>query len=222
MRQNDRKNPKIKRLADKAHLTYLSHEITLDPMTWLRTTLLCSSLLTGALPASADEIGGLLAQKGIVGRLGEQVSQARDSVSDQASKLVMQAMGFLGVPYRYGGNSAETGLDCSGLVRLVFEQSVGKVLPRRTADQVDATVAIDTRDLRPGDLVFFNTMRRAFSHVGIYVGDGKFIHAPSSGGKVRVEDMRNRYWTTRFNGARRVPGANSELAAERIQELSRQ
>ena len=190
-------------------------------MNWMRTSLVCSALCMGAAPAMADEIEGLLVSKGLVERLGDQVSQAKDSVGDQASRLVKQAMGLLGVPYRYGGVSPDTGLDCSGLVRLVFEQSVGKVLPRRAAEQAQASVAIDSKDLRPGDLVFFNTMRRAFSHVGIYVGDGKFIHAPSSGGKVRVEDMRNRYWSTRFNGARRVPVGNAELAAERAQALSR-
>ncbi len=191
-------------------------------MNRLRSVLLSLSVLAATSPVAADELGSLLAQKGLAGRIGEQVAQARDSVGDQASQLVLQAMGFLGVPYRYGGNSPETGLDCSGLVRLVFEQSVGKVLPRRSADQAAASVAIDSKDLRPGDLVFFNTMRRAFSHVGIYVGDGKFIHAPRSGGKVRVEDMRKSYWTARFNGARRVPGTHNELAAERVQELSRQ
>jgi cell wall-associated NlpC family hydrolase len=191
-------------------------------MNWFHTTLLCTAMSVATLPAHSDELAGLLVQRGLVERLGDQVSQARDSVGDRASGLVMQAMGFLGVPYRYGGNSPETGLDCSGLVRLVYEQSIGKVLPRRAADQARASVAIDTNDLRPGDLVFFNTMRRAFSHVGIYVGDGKFIHAPSSGGKVRVENMRTRYWSSRFNGARRVPGANTELAAERVKDISAQ
>ncbi|MCY1543348.1 NlpC/P60 family protein [compost metagenome] len=90
-------------------------------------------------------------------------------------------------------------------MRTVFEKSVGKILPRRAADQAAVTETIDRSELKPGDLVFFNTMRRAFSHVGIYVGDGKFIHAPRSGSSVRVEDMRVAYWNTRFNGARRVP-----------------
>ncbi|OQC01871.1 MAG: Murein DD-endopeptidase MepH precursor [Alphaproteobacteria bacterium ADurb.Bin100] len=118
-------------------------------------------------------------------------------------------MGFLGVPYKRGGTSAETGFDCSGFVRAMYEQSIGLVLPRRANEQAAATQTIDRTDLKPGDLVFFNTMRRAFSHVGIYVGDGKFIHAPRSGAQVRVEDMREAYWQTRFNGARRVAGGNS-------------
>ena len=186
------------------------------------SVLFAGFVLCAPFNASADEVEGLLAQKGLIERLGTQVQQARSSVGEQAAQLVMQAMGLLGVPYRYGGNSVESGLDCSGLVRLVFEQSVGKVLPRRAADQAAATVAIDSRDLKPGDLVFFNTMRRAFSHVGIYVGEGKFVHAPSTGGRVRVEDMRTKYWSTRFNGARRVPLSNNDLAVERVQDMVRQ
>ncbi len=151
---------------------------------------------------SMDE---LLQDRGMAMRLGQQWLPSRESLTDSASQLVMHAMGFLGVPYRLGGNEAETGLDCSGLVRKVYEQSVGKLLPRRAADQAQATLTIDRSELKPGDLVFFNTMRRAFSHVGIYIGDGKFIHAPRSGSAVRIEDMRKAYWSTRFNGARRVP-----------------
>ena len=89
-------------------------------------------------------------------------------------------MGFLGVPYRRGGNSADTGFDCSGFVRAMYEQTIGLLLPRRANEQAAATQAIDKKDLQPGDLVFFNTMKRAFSHVGIYVGEGKFIHSPET------------------------------------------
>ncbi|MDP2418901.1 MAG: C40 family peptidase [Hydrogenophaga sp.] len=146
----------------------------------------------------------LLASKGLIGKLGGQLQQTRESVGERASELVLNAMGFLGVPYKFGGNTEETGFDCSGFVRAVFEQSVGKVLPRRAEEQAAVAEAIDRSELKPGDLVFFNTMKRAFSHVGIYVGDGKFIHSPRSGSHVRVEDMRKAYWKARFNGARRV------------------
>lgn len=132
------------------------------------------------------------------------VDGAAHVVADRTSELVMHAMGFLGVPYRRGGNNAETGFDCSGFVRAMFQQTAGALLPRSAKEQADATQVIDKQELRPGDLVFFNTMRRAFSHVGIYVGDGKFIHSPRSGSVVRVEDMGDSYWTKRFNGARRV------------------
>lgn len=133
-----------------------------------------------------------------------QLGQVSQSVRDRTADLVGNAMGFLGVPYRRGGNSEETGFDCSGFVRATFEKTVGLILPRRANEQAAATDKIEKTDLQPGDLVFFNTMRRTFSHVGIYVGDGKFIHAPRSGARVRVDDMSASYWQRRFDGARRV------------------
>jgi cell wall-associated NlpC family hydrolase len=163
--------------------------------------------LSGALQAQttgADDMGSFMAERGIIAKIGEQVSQASRVVSNTASDLVVNAMGFLGVPYKRGGNSADTGFDCSGFVKAMYEQTVGQVLPRRAAEQAAATQAIDKTELQPGDLVFFNTLRSAFSHVGIYVGDNKFIHAPRSGSVVRVEDMRISYWSSRFDGARRV------------------
>lgn len=154
--------------------------------------------------APQDDMAGFLSEKGLIGKLGDQMSTASRVVSDKASELVVTAMGFLGVPYKRGGNSFEQGLDCSGFVRLIYEQTVGMVLPRRSAEQAAATQPIDKSELQPGDLVFFNTLKSAFSHVGIYVGDNKFIHSPRTGGVVRVEDMRVSYWQTRFDGARRV------------------
>ncbi|MES2941384.1 MAG: C40 family peptidase [Pseudomonadota bacterium] len=154
-----------------------------------------------AAPASSgDEMDKLIADRGLL----TQMDHVRQSVSNRASDLVVNAMGFLGVPYKRGGNSAETGFDCSGFVRAMYEQSIGLILPRRAEQQAAATQNIDKKDLQPGDLVFFNTMRRAFSHVGIYVGDGKFIHSPRTGSEVKVESMTVAYWTRRFDGARRV------------------
>lgn len=147
-----------------------------------------------------DEIGRLMVDQGLIAQL----EQVRQTVTDRTSTLVSGAMSFIGVPYRRGGNSAETGLDCSGLVRAVYNQTLGFVLPRRAEEQAAATEKIDQKELKPGDLVFFNTMRRAFSHVGVYIGDGKFVHAPRTGASVRVEDMNGSYWQRRFNGARRV------------------
>ncbi len=155
-----------------------------------------------------DPIMNLLGERGLLRPLGSAalVESVRSSVRDTASDLVMHAMDFLGVPYRRGGNSEETGFDCSGFTRHIFENSIGLVLPRRADEQ--ATTAglrsIQRAELKPGDLVFFNTMRRTFSHVGIYVGDEKFIHAPRAGGLVRIEDMRESYWARRFTGARRA------------------
>ena len=128
-------------------------------------------------------------------------------VRETASELVLGAMNFIGVRYRRGGSSAEEGFDCSGFTRHIFENSIGLVLPRRADEQARAPglFSVGKDELKPGDLVFFNTVRRTFSHVGIYVGDGKFIHSPRAGGQVRVEDMRVDYWAKRFNGARRAP-----------------
>ncbi|KQT10616.1 C40 family peptidase [Ramlibacter sp. Leaf400] len=163
-------------------------------------TMACA-LPAQAQPATAeDDIGRLVAESSFLQKLG----QVRERITDTTSELVVTAVGFLGVPYRRGGNSAETGFDCSGFVRAIYEQTLGLVLPRRANEQAAATQAIDKRDLQPGDLVFFNTLRRAFSHVGIYVGEGKFIHSPKPGAQVRVEDMNAGYWQRRFDGARRV------------------
>lgn len=161
----------------------------------------------GGTPAPADAVLQLLQEKGLLPTAAQIEGNAIvRQVRDTASELVLGAMNFLGVPYRKGGDTAEQGFDCSGFTRHVFENSIGLVLPRRADQQAkDASLtAVKREELKPGDLVFFNTMKRAFSHVGIYVGDGRFIHAPRSGGEVRVEDMRQAYWAKRFNGARRA------------------
>ncbi len=151
-----------------------------------------------------------LNERGLMDRIGDMGTR----VETKASELVVNAMAFLGVPYRRGGNTFETGFDCSGFVRAIFEQTAGLVLPRKAEQQAAATQKIDRNDLQPGDLVFFNTMRRTFSHVGIYVGNGKFIHSPKPGAEVRVEDMGVAYWNHRFDGARRVSVDLSAGAAQ--------
>lgn len=139
------------------------------------------------------------------GQLTEQLSNAKGKASDKATGLITQAMDLLGVPYKRGGTSEAAGFDCSGFVRHLYEKSVGRLLPHRAEEQARSTEVIDRAELQPGDLVFFNTMKRTFSHVGIYLGDGKFIHSPRTGKSVKVDDMRSAYWQKRFNGARRVP-----------------
>ena len=188
------------------------------PKTTLLSTCLPGALLAlllVALPARAtppdappgDAVLHLLQDKGLLPNASQLesmplVQQMRDTATD----LVMSAMNFLGVRYKRGGNTAEQGFDCSGFTRYVFENSLGLVLPRRADEQARQAglLSIKQGELKPGDLVFFNTMRRAFSHVGIYVGEGKFIHSPRTGGEVRIEDMRQSYWAKRFNGARRA------------------
>ena len=166
----------------------------------IAATLFLSANAYAAPNQNVDDLDKLLAEKGFL----SQIDQVRQSVSNKASELVVDAMGFLGVPYKRGGSTAETGFDCSGFVRAVYAQSVGLILPRRAEQQAAATQNIEKSELKPGDLVFFNTLKRTFSHVGIYVGEGRFIHSPKPGAEVRVESMKIAYWSSRFDGARRV------------------
>jgi len=177
----------------------------------------CTAVYAGPSD-SRDELDKLLADRGLF----TQIEQVRQNVSHKASELVVNAMGFLGVPYKWGGNTAEGGFDCSGFVVSVYRQSIGLLLPRKAEEQAAATQRISQNELQPGDLVFFNTMRRAFSHVGIYVGNGKFIHAPRAGAEVRLESMGGSYWQRRFDGARRVTAAAAATAdtAQPIPPLS--
>lgn len=157
-------------------------------------------LQTVDAPLSQERLAEILSERG----LGANLQSMGQSVAANTSDVINTAMSMIGVPYRFGGSSADSGFDCSGFVRSIYQETVGHLLPRKALDQAQATEKIDKKELRPGDLVFFNTMRRAFSHVGIYVGNGEFIHAPSRGKSVRVESMDSSYWAKRFNGARRV------------------
>lgn len=172
-----------------------------------------------AATSSEDPVARFLSDKGLIPSarpVAELAQQVRNTATDLASELVLSAMNFLGVPYRRGGTSEETGFDCSGFTRHVFENSVGLILPRRASEQASSPQLIPVQqqaELKPGDLVFFNTLRQTFSHVGIYIGDNKFIHSPRAGGSVRVEDMRQAYWQQRYNGARRAPTMSAQAPA---------
>lgn len=161
-----------------------------------------------------DAITRFLQDTGLMKNASE--NKLLNQVRDTASDLVMSAMNFLGVPYKRGGKSLESGFDCSGFTRHIFEMSVGMVLPHRADEQarLSSLIPIKQEELKPGDLVFFNTMKRTFSHVGIYVGDGKFIHSPRVGSAVRVEDLREAYWAKRFTGARRADLAAAQASAD--------
>jgi cell wall-associated NlpC family hydrolase len=124
--------------------------------------------------------------------------------TSSAQDLILKGLELVGINYRRGGTDPDSGLDCSGFVQLVFKDAVGKLLPRTAKEQSQVGDVVNKNELKPGDLVFFNTMRRAFSHVGIYLGDNHFLHAPRTGAEVRVEDMSQGYWVKRYNGARRV------------------
>ncbi len=126
------------------------------------------------------------------------------SYLDRARELAIQALSMIGINYKYGGAAPDDGFDCSGLVSHVFNEVAGIVLPRNSQGMSKVGDNVGKSELQPGDLVFFNTRRRPFSHVGIYIGDERFVHAPSRGGEVEVTNMRSGYWKNRYNGARRV------------------
>jgi cell wall-associated NlpC family hydrolase len=170
-----------------------------------KVAVLAGALALSLLPPSARaDDPTVVKSESALDAFVNQLNAGAKSVATTASDVVVTAMSMLGVRYKFGGNTPDTGLDCSGLVRLAFAQTFGMTLPRSASEMSRVGDKVDKRELQPGDLVFFNTLRRAFSHVGIYVGDGKFVHAPSSGGEVRVESMNIPYWQDRFNGARRV------------------
>lgn len=161
--------------------------------------LLASTLLAGGIEAtSAAEQGR---------KQDEQISFL-ERYTNAAQDVILQGLKLVGVRYRFGGNDENSGLDCSGFVRLVFKDSIGASLPRTAREMSELGQRVDTSQLKPGDLVFFNTMRRTFSHVGIYLGDNHFMHAPRTGAEVRVESMESSYWMQRYNGARRILDGN--------------
>ena len=144
----------------------------------------------------------------------EQASSVIEQAGSAMQDVLLSALALNGTPYKFGGNSPDTGFDCSGFVRYVFSQAADLTLPHgaRAISQLGKTISVD--QLQPGDLVFFNTLKRAFSHVGIYLGDGRFIHAPSAGGSVSIVSMNDAYWIKRFNGARRLDQPSAKPPAE--------
>lgn len=141
--------------------------------------------------------------------IAKYASPGEDAVGD----LLLQAMSLLGVAYRFGGNSPVSGLDCSGFVRYVFQKSLKVNLPRTSAEMAHIGKAVDKSELVAGDLVFFNTRGFAYSHVGMYMGNGKFIHAPRTGRNVEVVNLNQSYWQSRWNGARRINRNNANVQA---------
>jgi cell wall-associated NlpC family hydrolase len=123
-------------------------------------------------------------------------------ITDKRYDITFFALGLIDTGYRFGGKNPEAGFDCSGMVAYVFRQAADIQVSGSAADIARRGREIDKQELRPGDLVFFNTLGRPFSHVGIYIGDGRFIHAPSTNGKVRIDRMDSKYWAKRFEVAR--------------------
>ena len=143
-----------------------------------------------------------------------------DSVTGKSDELINRAMEVIGVRYRWDAELPQSGLDGSSFVGYVFKDKLGFLLPRKSTQMSRVGKPINRDELQPGDLVFFNTMRLTFSHVGIYVGDNKFIHSPSKGTSVRVDDLSSLYWDKRFDGARRLDGSDNLGDAERKELLN--
>jgi cell wall-associated NlpC family hydrolase len=165
--------------------------------------VLASFALSVALVA-----GGISASNAAEQTRKEEALSFLERYTNAAQDVILQGLKLVGVRYRLGGNDEDSGLDCSGFVRLVFKDSIGASLPRTAREMSEVGQQIDSSQLKPGDLVFFNTMRRTFSHVGIYLGDNHFMHAPRTGAEVRVESMDSSYWLKRYNGARRIIDGN--------------
>ncbi len=184
----------------------------------MHRNLLAAVVLLGSLQIGPAFAQSLTESEPLPKSFASTVSSA---VVDKTETLINNAMQLIGVRYRWGGNTPQSGLDCSGFVRYVFNDTFGFLLPRKSAQMSKVGLEIGKEELRPGDLVFFNTMRHAFSHVGIYVGDNKFIHAPSKGKAIRVDDMTKVYWVKRYNGARRVDDGHGfdVMSEEQRQQL---
>ena len=132
----------------------------------------------------------------------ETIAQASRPVSAKGYEVVMYAMGLIDTGYRFGGKNPEAGLDCSGMVSYIYGQAAGLKVSGSAADIARNGRPIARNELRPGDLVFFNTLNRSLSHVGIYIGDTRFIHAPSTNGRVRIDRLSDSYYAQRFEAAR--------------------
>lgn len=163
-------------------------------------------LLTGCASSSDPQVSQLGTHQSKLSQNGSNPGDIDPITLIAASQhpLSRQALQQLGVRYRYGGTSPSNGFDCSGLVHFTAKESLGLKLPRRSADIAGAGKGVKRQELVAGDLVFFNTLGARFSHVGIYLGGDLFVHAPSSGGVVRVENMKTPYWNQRFTAARRI------------------
>ena len=167
--------------------------------------LLCSTACAAVEPVVGPKVDAI-----------PQISEPAQTASNESThidssdwsgivrEVLMNALSLTGIKYKYGGSSPETGFDCSGFVRYVFQQAASLTLPHSARALSQLGQVIPLEQLKPGDLVFFDTLKSAFSHVGIYLGDSRFIHAPSAGGNINVVNMNDAYWTKRFNGARRL------------------
>ena len=176
------------------------------PARLTRTALAAAFALTFAVPQGINAQAPSVRQS-----LALSARDAAATAWHGAQDVAIYALGLIGVDYRFGGDSPDGGLDCSGLVRYVFQQVTGVTLPRTSKELSRVGAKVASADLQPGDLVFFDTRRFAFSHVGIYLGDNRFVHAPSRGSEVEIAQLSDGYWQKHFNGARRLVGVLPSL-----------
>ena len=163
-------------------------------------------IVVAALHASVAVAAERPADRSLAEQARASLAAAATRVVDGTREVGMFALSLVGIDYRFGGDTPDRGLDCSGLIRYVFQEVTGVTLPRTSKELSRIGRDVRPADLAPGDLVFFNTRRFAFSHVGIYLGEGRFIHAPSRGGEVGVASLSSDYWRKRYSGARRLVG----------------
>jgi len=176
--------------------------------------------LSIASPAVLAQDNGAQPAMSFGGAAATKVRSAAASALESAQGLASTALDLIGIRYKWGGNTPETGLDCSGLVRYVFQQVTGVTLPRTAKDMSRLGTDVAIADLQPGDLVFFNTRRFAFSHVGIYLGNNQFVHAPRRGREVEVATLDSGFWQRRFDGARRMAGMLPGLLPALVSEAT--
>ncbi len=168
-------------------------------------------VLTTSLTVHADPLNDLINKQ-----TQKAAPTAAQQQNEQAGDLIMNAMGLLGVAYRFGGNDPAKGLDCSSFMQYIFKQAMNVNLPRTTGEQVNSGIQVARSELQPGDMVFFATAGgKRVSHVGMFIGNNRFIHAPRTGKNIEITDMGSKYWSSRYITARRIQGANR--AAQFIQ-----
>jgi cell wall-associated NlpC family hydrolase len=192
--------------------------LSFTPSSFVRSLAMVCSLAVGSAIAAGEQAketpteSFAQAGKAYFSRAADKLV---DSVSGPSEGLINQAMELIGVRYRWNMDIPQSGLDGSGFVAYVFKDKLSFLIPRKSSQISKVGKSITRDDLQPGDLVFFNTMRMTFSHVGIYVGENKFIHSPSKGASIRVDDMTSVYWDKRFDGARRLDGSDEFSEQER-------
>ena len=170
-----------------------------------KKALLGLSLLLLATLSEAAELAAYYAAAAVA-----PLAPQADRFADKGQELILHALAFIGVSYRWGGSNPLTGLDCSGFVSYVFREAAGVVLPHSAYSLSLQGKSVASTELRPGDLVFFNTVKRTFSHVGIYIGDNRFVHAPKRGKSIQIVSLGDPYWARHYSGARRIVEARAQ------------